>query len=124
MPRPQQSDHQLDVLARRVHAANDKWWMDPATGEYIPRNVGEMLMLVVTELAEAMEGHRKNLNDDKLPHHKMFDVEIADAVIRLLDIAGGLDIPLGDCFEEKMTFNATRYDHTNEGRLQQDGKKY
>ena len=39
-------------------------------------------MLTISEIAEAMEGERKNLMDDHLPHRKMAEVEIADAYIR------------------------------------------
>ena len=37
-------------------------------------------MLIVSEIAEAMEGERKDLMDDKLPHRKMAEVELADAL--------------------------------------------
>lgn len=116
--------HYINDMAARVHEANAKWWVDLETGERIERNVGELLMLSVSELAEAMEGHRKNLQDDKLPHRKMFEVEIADCLIRLLDIAGGLGLDLGGAFEEKMAYNAVRVDHTHEARKAADGKKY
>lgn len=75
--------------AQEVHKANHKWWHDLETGEPIDRNKGELLMLVVSELAEAMEGERKDLMDDHLPHRKMAEVEMADAYIRLLDYAAG-----------------------------------
>lgn len=117
-------NHSLNVLATRVHEANAKWWIDIHTGAPIQRNVGELLMLCVSELSEALEGHRKNLMDDKLPHRTMFEVEIADCMIRLFDIAGGLGLDLGGAFEEKMTYNATRADHQHENRLKADGKKY
>jgi len=48
----------------------------------------EGCMLVISEIAEAMEGHRKGLMDDKLPEYPMFHVELADAMIRLLDASG------------------------------------
>lgn len=118
------SQHPLNELADRVHQANAKWWQNLDTGARIDRNVGELLMLTVSELAEAMEGHRKNLNDDKLPHRKMFEVELADTVIRILDIAGGLGLDLGGAFEEKMAFNTTREDHKAEARRGANGKKY
>lgn len=114
----------LNTLALRVHRANKQWWTDLATGEPLQRNVGEMLMLAVSELAEAMEGHRKGLMDDKLPHRPMIEVEIADCLIRLLDIAGGLELEVGGAFEEKMMYNATRADHSREGRMAVGGKKY
>ncbi len=49
-------------------------------------------MLVVSELVEAMEGERKDLMDDKLPHRKMAEVEMADAAIRILDFMGGFKL--------------------------------
>lgn len=83
-------------------------------------------MLTVSELSEAMEGHRKGLMDDKLPHRKMFEVELADALIRIFDIAGApeLCLDVGGAFVEKMLYNAKRKDHTNEARLAEGGKKY
>lgn len=84
----------LNQLAGEIYAANHRWWHD-AEGNPVQRNRGELLMLVITELSEAVEGIRKDLMDDKLPHRKMEEVEMADAVIRLLDFAGGfgLDLP-------------------------------
>jgi hypothetical protein len=84
----------LNERAKEVHAANAKWWHDLETGERIERNKGELLMLVVSEIAEAMEGERKNLMDDHLPHRKMAEVEMADAYIRLLDYAAGFGVDL------------------------------
>lgn len=105
------------------HKLNAKWWVSLETGERLNRNVGEMLMLAVTELAEAMEGHRKNLPDDKLPHHPMLTVEIADCIIRLLDLAGGLGLDLAQAFQDKTLYNLTRADHTLEARRAPGGKK-
>lgn len=120
--------HSLNALARMCHQANEKWWRDPATGERLKdRNVGELLMLTVSELSEALEGHRRNLMDDKLPHRKMFDVEIVDALHRLLDIAGAPEMGVenvGETFVEKMEYNRTREDHSNAARLATNGKKY
>lgn len=82
--------------ARIVHENNAKWWIDIRTGEPLDRNKGEMLMLVVTELAEAAEGIRKNLMDDHLPTRPMAEVELADAFIRMLDFSGGFGITLDD----------------------------
>lgn len=114
----------LDCMCRTVHKANKKWWTDLHTGEPIERNVGEMLCLVHSEISEALEGHRKNLMDDKLPHRKMIEVELADAVIRIFDIAAGLGLDLGGAFVEKMQYNANREDHKRENRLKENGKKY
>ena len=114
----------LNEFCALVHQLNQRWWHDPATGERLNRNVGEMLMLVVSEIAEAMEGHRKGLMDDKLPHRKMIEVELADAVIRIFDICGGLGMNLHDAVVEKLQYNQAREDHTNEARLKEGGKKY
>ena len=80
---------QLRALSEHIHESQVKWWVDLKTGQPIERNEGECLMLVVTELAEAIEGIRKGLMDDKLPHRKMEEVEMADATIRLLDASAG-----------------------------------
>ena len=114
----------LVVYTNRCHA---HWWKDPATGAMQPIDslmVPAKLMLIVSELSEAMEGHRKGLMDDHLPHRPMFEVEMADALIRLLDLAGATGIDLGGAYEEKMEYNRTRLDHTNEARLAAGGKKY
>lgn len=114
----------INDLAATVHEANKKWWVDLETGEKLNRNVGEMLMLITSELAEAMEGHRKNLMDDKLPHRPMLEVELADALIRLLDLSYGLGLDLGGAYQEKMAYNSVRVDHTIEHRKSANGKKY
>lgn len=88
------------------------------------RNVGELLALSHSELSEALEGHRKNLKDDKLPHRKMLEVELADAIIRIFDISAGLGLDLGGAFVEKMEYNRTRKDHSLEERMKEGGKKY
>lgn len=97
--RPQRPES-LNDWTSEVHASNAHWWHDPATGVMLDRNMGEMLMLVVSEIAEAMEGERKDLMDDHLPHRKMAEVELADAVIRIADIVGArgidLDTAIGD----------------------------
>lgn len=64
------------------------WYIDPGTGGLKSRHLGRQLMLIVSELSEAMEADRKDLNDDKLPRRKGAEVELADALIRLADLAG------------------------------------
>ena len=103
---------------------NKKWWIDIETGKPIERNFGEMIALVHSELSEALEAHRKNLMDDKLPHRRGVEVELADAVIRIFDIAGGLGYDLGGAYVEKLKYNQSRVDHTIEHRLAAGGKKY
>lgn len=114
----------LNQLVEIVHGTNYNWWRDLKTGLPLKRNVGELLMLVTSELAEALEGHRKGLQDDKLSHRTMFEVEIADTLIRLLDLAGGMQLDLGGAFVEKLAYNAKRADHRSENRLLAGGKAY
>jgi hypothetical protein len=71
-----------------------------------------------------MEGDRKDLMDDKLPHRKMREVELADAVIRIFDMAGAYQMDLAGAIAEKMTYNASRADHKIENRTQSGGKTY
>lgn len=116
-------------LVRICHGASTAagWWNDLETGAPLierPHVVGEKLMLVVSEVAEAMEGHRKGLQDDKLPHRPMIEVELADAVIRIADLAGALGLDLGGAIAEKLAFNATHPDHKPENRKAEGGKKY
>ena len=63
------------LLQEICHAcsARSGWWKDVSFSD--PMLVPTKLMLVVSELAEAMEGHRKSLMDDKLPHRTMLEVE-------------------------------------------------
>lgn len=114
------------TLVTHIHTANKVagWWTDLKTGEITQRNVGELLMLCVSELAEAMEGHRKNLMDDKLPHRPMLEVELADALIRICDMAGGLGLDLPGALVEKLLYNQTRADHKLENRKKPGGKAY
>ena len=114
----------LNELSKAVHAANIKWWQDVDTGHPIKRNKGELLCLIHSEISEALEGERKDLMDDKLPHRPMAEVELADAVIRILDYAAGFGYDLQGAFDEKMAFNAQREDHKHEARLIAGGKKF
>ncbi len=114
----------LNQYAAQCHADNDKWWRDPATGERIERNKGELLCLVHSEVSEAMEGERKNLMDDKLPHRRMAEVELVDAMIRIFDYAGAFGYDLQGAYDEKRAYNATRADHSHAARLADGGKKF
>lgn len=69
------------------------------------RNTGEALMLIVTELAEAMEAHR-------IQDHENFREEIADSFIRLMDLCGGMKIDIEAEIEKKANKNKNRpYKH-------------
>lgn len=94
-------------------------------------NVPEKLMLIVTELSEAMEAYRKLSDEDLcvLANRRMtrmsgirggslsdaseaaifnFEEELADAAIRLLDLTASLDIDIEEAISEKMQINEGR----------------
>lgn len=114
----------INGTVKWVHLLNKTWWEDPTTGQPIKRNNGELIALIHSELSEALEADRKGLMDDKLPHRAGLEVELADAVIRIFDMAGGLGLDLGNALAEKLVYNAQRADHKPENRVKAGGKKY
>lgn len=73
----------LVELQTRIHKQNVEmgWWDNP-------RPFNTFICLFHSELSEAMEGDRKGLMDDHLPQYPMYQVELADFVIRCLDWLG------------------------------------
>lgn len=125
----------LNTLSDIIHARNVEagWWTDIHTGEDLrgkdqygrdKRNVPEMLALVHSEVTEALEGYRKNQMDDKLPHRSMFEVELADTIIRIFDLAGAHQLDLAGATLEKLQYNLKRADHKIENRKKGDGKAF
>lgn len=120
-----------ELVAQSHQMAVEKGFTVPGTPTDIPRS----LMLVVSELSEALEevrsGHAPatvytkptvqvprdldpRFKDTPLPPAKPegFGVELADAVIRIAHLCGALDIDLEARVVEKLTYNATRpYKH-------------
>ena len=124
-------------LQKDIHDSNAVagWWTDLETGINLANEarkgtrlgkaiVAEKLCLIHSEVSEAMEGARKNLPDDKLPHRPMIEVELADAVIRILDLCGALELDIDGAINEKRTYNSKREDHKIENRLKAHGKAY
>ena len=105
-------------------AKKSGWWNDLETGDPLDRNKGELMMLMVSEIAEMMEGSRKNLMDEHLPHRKNEEVEAADLFIRLMDYCGGFNLDLAGAVREKLAYNAQRADHKPENRIKENGKKF
>jgi len=87
---PDRYSHNVNELVRLCHGlAVDAGWHEK------PREIGTDLMLIVSEVSEAMEGARKDLMDDHLTNRNMLEVELADAVIRIFDTAGKYNLDLG-----------------------------
>lgn len=103
-------------------AAKAGWWYNVKIKDV--HVIPAKLCLIHSEISEAMEGHRKNLMDDKLPHRPMLEVELADAMIRIADLAGKLGLDLGGAIVEKMEYNKTRSDHKIKNRVKSNGKAY
>lgn len=115
----------LNELRDLMHARSSKagWWSD---AEFIDSKyiIPTKLCLIHSEISEAMEGYRKDLMDDKLPHRKMIEVELADAMIRIFDLAGKLNLDIGGAVMEKSAYNTRRQDHKPEERAKDGGKKF
>jgi hypothetical protein len=124
----------FNAVADLIHTVNVSkgWWEDDQMAETVyhrllgtgmtaesagkvrdklRRNHGEALMLVVTEIAEAMEGLRAhNPPDDKIGHlgYSAMEAECADAVIRLMDLCQARGWRLAEAIEAKLAYNRTR----------------
>ena len=75
----------------------------------IPRNDGELIMLMVTELCEAFEALRDgDIQDDKIPDFRGIEAELADTVIRIMDYAQERCLRLPEAILAKIEMNKTR----------------
>ena len=129
--------YSIETLQRKIHQGNVEagWWTDLDTMQSLAEEcrirtrfgkalVAEKLVLIHSEVSEAMEAARKNLMDDKLTHRKGIEVELADAVIRILDLCGALELDLAGAIQEKLSYNTKREDHKIENRIKDGGKAY
>lgn len=101
----------LDI-ADDIHAwAKSKGFWDKE------RNDGELIALIHSELSEALEGLRKGNPPDKhCPEFSSVEVELADAVIRILDMSAARGYRIADAIKAKMNYN--------EGRPHKHGKEF
>lgn len=100
-------------VQKEVHdMAKEKGWWDK------PRNRGELLMLAVCELAEAAEGLRHgNPPSDHIPEFSAVEEELADVIIRIMDMSEAHAWRVAEAMKAKMLFNSTR-------SLMHGGKKF
>ena len=111
----------INLFACECHQRSraDGWWNTQELS-----NIGTKLCLIHSEISEAMEGYRRDLMDDHLPNRKMVEVELADAMIRIGDLAAALNLDLGGAIAAKMEYNANRADHKLIVRNTLHGKRF
>lgn len=101
-----QTSETIRLLIKDVHqnAIKHGFWE-------VSQNVGEKVALIHTELSEFFEGYRKDnfRPDEHCPEFTNQTIELADTVIRILDLAGWLHMHnLGNAIQAKMLYNQTR----------------
>lgn len=122
-------DLTLDEWIQELHVSSSDagWWnaiYNAETDEVRNAVYAQKICLIHSELSEMMEGLRKGLPDDHLPHRSMEEVEAADVFIRLADYCGARGLDLAGAVVEKLKYNQQRADHKPEARAAEGGKTF
>jgi len=99
-------------LSKEIHqnAREKGWWPE---GDDDVNNIPEKLALIHSEISESLEEYRDNMLQAGIYFSgngkpEGFGIELADAVIRIFDLAEYLQIDIQECIEVKMDYNKTR----------------
>ena len=103
--------HYFKTMSENIHdnAAIHGWWDES-------REDGTLIALIMSEAAEALEALRKgNGPDEHCPQFSGAEVELADVVIRIMDMAEARGWDVAGAIVAKHEFNKTRpYKHGKE----------
>lgn len=115
--------NQVDDLANQIYEISKEkgfWNIDEVSDFAI---VPIKLALIGDEVSEALKVHRDEYTDSLEKNNNMtadqeqeFAEELADIIIRTLDLAGGLGLKVGQSVLEKI--------EKNKGRPHRHGKRY
>lgn len=97
----------LDALGAEINKINARNGFNvtkPEDWDATPYKIPAILALIHSEVSEALESYR----GDGGPSNPNFAEELADIMIRVLDLAHGLKIDLGSAILNKLEKNRTR----------------
>ncbi len=99
---------EFDEVAQEVNKISiEKGWWEGESNE------GELIALMHSELSEALEAIRNgNPPDDKIPEFTGVEAELADVIIRIMDMAAAKGYRVGEAVVAKINYNKNRpYKH-------------